>query len=145
MHILIAADHRGFTLKQELIAACASEGITLTECGSPALDPHDDYPDVANMLVEAMQKQSEPVRGIALCGSGIGICIAANRHKNIQAAVGHTPELLRRGCHDDHVNVLVLAADMTTLADALALVRVFLSTPPGTDERYVRRLKKMNV
>lgn len=131
----IAADHRGYALKQQLRDASY---IDLT----PDMTPGDDYPEVADRMVVAMQEPT--TRGILLCGSGAGIAIAANRHRGIRAAVGLTPIQVMAARRDDDINILVIAADFTTQQDAREMIEAFHNTPFSGEERHLRRIQEMD-
>lgn len=148
MTIYIGADHRGFALKATVAAALTGDGHDVIDVGAAVLDPADDYPDFARAVAEKVAAGTvggdADVRGIVICGSGFGMDIVANRCKGVRCALAMSPEHIRVGRHDDDVNVLSLAADFISSEQALAIVRMFLSTPFEKNEvRYARRIKKI--
>jgi ribose 5-phosphate isomerase B len=146
MKIFLAADHRGFHLKNQLKKYLSSAGYDLEICGDEGLDPDDDYPLLAQMVTHKILSDPEAdARGILICGSGQGMCIAANRSKGIRAALGFNRETIKASRNDDDVNVLCLSADMTESAQEFnVLVETFLNTPFANASRYVRRIKKID-
>ena len=143
MKLYIGADHRGFKLKQALIEWLQSQGHEVEDCGNTRLDPADDYPDYASYVAERVKNSSEDARGILLCGSGVGVSIAANKHKGIRAGLGINREQVASATEHDHINVLALAADFVTLDQAKEMVDVFLQTNYSPEERHVRRVGKI--
>jgi ribose 5-phosphate isomerase B len=149
MTIYLGADHRGFAMKEILKAMLTGDGYDVVDCGAAALDPSDDYPDYAKAVAEAVGKnsgvgdESDGDRGIVVCGSGIGIDIAANKFPGIRCALPAAPDQIYAARHDDNVNVLALAADFTDGETAKKIVKTFLSTPFEKEERYRRRIKKI--
>jgi len=150
MIIYLGADHRGFALKEKLKAALTNEAYTITDLGAAALDQNDDYPDYARAVAEAVGKNpsvgddNDGDRGILICGSGIGIDIAANKFPGIRCALSTLPDQIYAARHDDNVNVVAIAADFTDEATALKLVKTFIATPFGKEERYERRIEKIS-
>lgn len=139
MKIAIGSDHRGFALKKILLAVL--EGITLVDCGA-ASDERSDYPDFAHAVAQMiLDKKAEA--GILLCGTGIGMAMAANRNKGIYAGVCWNAEVACKAKADDHLNVLVLPADYISQADAIEIVAAWLDTEP-LGERHAERLAKID-
>ena len=136
MSILLAADHAGFALKE---AIRKNSGRSMRDL-TPKLVPGDDYPKAAKKLTSAMKKAD---RGILICGSGVGMCIAANRKKGIRAMVGHDEAEVRKAREHNDVNVLCLSGWNTPPAKALKLINAFLTTKAATAERHRRRLKQL--
>jgi ribose 5-phosphate isomerase B len=143
MVIYIGADHRGFYLKESLKQSLVREGYEVIDLGAPAEAPEDDYPDFAGAVAEKVSGAGNEVRGIVICGSGFGVDIVANKFKGVRSALAMSPEHIRAGRHDDDVNILSVAADFIPQDKALEIVHVFLSTPFGTEERFMRRTKKI--
>jgi ribose 5-phosphate isomerase B len=142
--IFLASDHRGFKLKEEIKSYLSSCGYTVSDCGNLVYDKDDDTNDFANKLAVGLNKESESL-GISFCGSGIGMALAANRHKGIRAAVAHTENETITACLHNHINVLSLPADIMSLDDAKKIVNAYLLSPRSTEERYVRRIKKLDL
>ncbi|MDO8463025.1 MAG: RpiB/LacA/LacB family sugar-phosphate isomerase [bacterium] len=142
MDIFIGADHRGFTLKAKLVAWLASQGHTVHDVGAEQYREDDDFPQYAAAVARAVAEQREAL-GVAICGSGGGASIAANKIVGARAVVVQSPELAEYARREDDVNVLALAADFTTFADARAITRAFIATPFDPVERHVRRLEQV--
>lgn len=137
MTLYLATDHRGRGLRDTLMERLR-ETYEVVAIGPRADD--DDYPDIAADLALTLGSD----RGVALCGSGVGIDIALNRHRGVRAALASSLEQVRAARHDDDANVLVLAADFADAEKALALIDVFLSTPFSGETRHSRRIKKLD-
>jgi len=138
--LLIASDHAGFDLKASLKAALEAKGHEIVDLG-----PNDttsvDYPDMANKLVEAIETRVAK-HGILICGTGIGIGIAANRHRNIRAATSHDVTTARLARAHNDANVLCLGARIVGQEVALDCVDAFLTTP-FEGGRHARRVDKL--
>jgi ribose 5-phosphate isomerase B len=143
MNIYIGADHRGFALKSRLEAELKNEGYTVIDVGDAKLVAEDDYTDFARAVAESVAQDTVNRRGIVICGSGFGVDIAANKVKEIRAALAMSSDHIYQGRHDDDVNVLALAADFVTEEDAEKIMKVFIATPAATDERYLRRQEEI--
>ncbi len=141
MDIYLAADHRGFALKQTVIQHLGRPPYHTIDCGNTVYDDSDDFVDYVVSLASRMV--DEQSRGIVICGSGCGVSLTANRFPHIRATVGWTVEQVTSDCHDDHVNVLALSADYVSVEQSLELVDCFLSAPWGDDARFLRRLEKL--
>jgi ribose 5-phosphate isomerase B len=143
MIIYIGADHRGFYLKETLKQALRIDGYELIDLGNAESDGGDDYPDFASAVAEKVAGTGEEVRGIVICGSGIGVDVVANKFSGVRSALAISADQIRAGRQDDDVNVLSLAADFIKPEDALNIARVFISTPFKKEERFSRRLGKI--
>jgi ribose 5-phosphate isomerase B len=143
MVIYFGADHRGFPLKQALIEFVKGMGYEVADMGAHAVDSGDDYPDFARAVAVEISRDPENRRGILICGSGIGMDITANKFRGVRSGLGFSTDQVYSGRHDDDINVLSLAADYVSPEDAQKIVRVFLTTPLGTEERRKRRLQKI--
>jgi ribose 5-phosphate isomerase B len=145
MKIYIGADHNGFTLKRQLLEYLQRNGYAVSDEGDIALDPQDDYPQFAARVVTAMKTSDDPnPRGLLICGSGQGICIAANRFKGIRAAVCDDPEEARSGRNDDDTNVLCLPARIVSLGQAETILKVWLDTGFAGAARFKRRIAELD-
>lgn len=142
MRIGIAADHGGFALKQALEARLRRVGHELVDFGAALLDPDDDYPSFVIPLAEAVAG-GRLERGIAICGSGVGACIAANKVAGCRAGLLHDPFSARQAVEDDDVNVMCLGARVIGEALARELVQVFLAARFSGEERHRRRLAQI--
>ncbi|HVM76687.1 MAG TPA: RpiB/LacA/LacB family sugar-phosphate isomerase [Candidatus Paceibacterota bacterium] len=143
MTIYLGADHRGFALKEHVKKMLHDEHRTVIDLGNAHYDANDDYPDFAKAVAEEVAKDPEGDRGIVICGSGAGVDIAANKIKGIRAVLAMSPHHVEAARHDDDVNVLALAADFVKEPDAMAIVDEFLKTEFDREEKYVRRVKKI--
>lgn len=142
MRIFIGADHRGFALKESIKQFLVSLTHDVVDCGNDRLDPNDDFPDFSFAVADGVA-QASGSRGIVVCGSGAGVVIASNKVAGIRAALAYSPEEITRNRQHDDINVLSLAADWTDEAKAKAIVTAFLTTAFLGEEKYVRRLKKI--
>jgi len=142
MRVGIAADHGGFLLKEQLMPALRNEGYELVDFGASHLDPSDDYPDFVIPLGKAVTR-GDIERGVTLCGSGVGACIAANKVPGVRAALITDVFSAHQGVEDDDMNVICLGARVVGYALALELIRVFLKARFIGAERHRRRLAKV--
>jgi ribose 5-phosphate isomerase B len=140
MTVAFAADHAGFDMKQWLVAALSEDGHELVDLGTNNREPVD-YPDYARALGEAILG-GRAERGILVCGSGVGACVAANKMKGIRAGTCHDTYSGHQGVEHDDMNVLCLGARVIGTAPALEIVRAFLAARFSNDERHVRRVAK---
>jgi ribose 5-phosphate isomerase B len=138
----IAADHGGFELKVQLIASLKAAGYEVVDFGAYELDIGDDYPDFVVPLARAVAK-GEVVRGLAICGSGVGACIAANKIPGVRAALITDSFSAHQGVEDDDMNVMCLGGRVTGDALSLELVWTFLNAHFIENERFRRRLAKV--
>lgn len=143
MRVGFATDHAGFELKRELCQGAKAEGYDIVDFGAFRYDAKDDYPDYVFPLAEAIRRE-EVERGIALCGSGIGVCIAANKVAGVRAAVAHDALSVRQGVEDDDLNLLCLGSYVVEPQQAINLVSVFLSAQFSGADRYRRRIQKIS-
>jgi ribose 5-phosphate isomerase B len=141
-HIGIAADHGGFELKVQLIAALKEIGYEVEDFGADELVLDDDYPDFVVPLAIAVAR-GEVVRGLAICGSGVGACVAANKVHGVRAALITDYFSAHQGVEDDDMNVMCLGGLVTGFALSWDLVRTFLNAHFMGDERFKRRLAKV--
>lgn len=139
MKVFIGADHNGFELKNQLVAYLKSKNIDVEDMGAYELDPLDDFPVFAKRVATQVQKNYKDDRGIVLCGSGIGVAVAANRFKHIRCALGFDPTQIQHGRENDHINMLALPSDYVSLEQAQQYVDLFLETPIKPEEKYFRR------
>jgi ribose 5-phosphate isomerase B len=142
MHIGIAADHGGFELKVQLAAVLAAAGYKVTDFGAHELTPGDDYPDFVGPLARAVAR-GDVARGLAICGSGVGACVAANKVSGVRAALITDAFSAHQGVEDDDMNVMCLGGRVTGSALSLDLVRIFLNARFKGAERFSRRLEKV--
>lgn len=144
MRIGIAADHGGFTLKEHLISALRAAGHEVTDFGAHKKVTGDDYPDFVVPLAKSLAR-GEVDRGIAVCGSGVGACVAANKVAGIRAALITDSFSAHQGVEDDDMNIICLGGWVTGYALSWDLVKIFLNAQFKGDERFMRRLAKITV
>ena len=138
----IAADHGGFSLKEEVRTALESAGHTIVDYGAFEMQEDDDYPDFVIPLARAVAT-GQVERGIAVCGSGVGAAIAANKIPGVRAALVHETFSAHQGVEDDNMNVICLGGRVIALAMALELIHAFLRAKFSGAERHKRRLAKV--
>ena len=143
MLIYIGADHRGFKLKESLKIYLKESGYEVIDVGNSKYDENDDYPDFVSLAARKISLDPVNSRGILICGSGVGVDIAANKYKNVRSALVSTSDQAMASRHDDNTNILSLAADFIAEEDAKQIVSVWLQTEFAGDERYLRRLEKI--
>lgn len=142
MRIGIAADHGGFALKVQVGESLRSWGYEVEDFGALDLDPADDYPDFVVPLARAVAEKKVD-RGVALCGSGVGAAVAANKVAGVRAGLIHDVYSAHQGVEDDGMNVICLGGKVIGSALALELVRTFLAAHFSGAERHARRITKV--
>jgi len=142
MRVGIATDHGGFGLKEEMVAQLRAAGHEVLDLGAYSLDPVDDYPDVVIPLAQAVVT-GKVDRGVAICGSGVGASVCANKVSGIRAALIHDHFSARQGVEDDHMNVLCMGGRTVGPAVAWDLVQTFLAAEFSQAPRHLRRLGKI--
>lgn len=141
MRIALGADHRGFALKQYLCRRLERQGHRVLDCGTDSTEPVD-YPDIAQKVARSVAAR-RAARGILVCGSGIGMTIAANRFAGVRAAPAGDLRRARLSRRHNDANILCLGADFTAPAQAAKIVRVWLCTP-FAGGRHRRRVQKLD-
>jgi ribose 5-phosphate isomerase B len=145
MKIYLGADHNGFELKRTLLEELTAAGYQVVDEGDKQLKPEDDYPEFASRVVLAMKASDDKdPRGILICGSGQGMCIAANRYKGIRACLINDLEEARAARNDDDCNVLCLPARYISTEEAIKLAEAWLETPFAGAPRFIRRIKELD-
>jgi ribose 5-phosphate isomerase B len=144
MRIGIAADHGGFELKKLVKEALVSAGYNVKDFGAHKLVIGDDYPDFVVPLARAVAK-GDINRGIAICASGVGACVAANKIPGIRAALITDSFSAHQGVEDDDMNVMCLGGQVTGNSLSLELVFTFLKATFKSEERFKRRLRKVEL
>lgn len=142
MKIGMAADHGGFELKTRLAEELLGLGHIITDFGADSFEPGDDYPDFVIPLAKAVAS-GKIERGIAVCGSGVGAAIAANKTANVRAALIVDCFSARQGVEDDDMNIICLGGRVVGYNLALELINTFLSARYLGSERFQRRLDKI--
>jgi len=138
--VFLASDHAGFVLKQKISKFLISKGINILDLGTKN-SSSVDYPDFAHLLAKKMKAENNNI-GILVCGSGIGMSMAANRHKNIRAALCHNIKSAKLSRMHNNANVIAIGSRLTKKELALKCVKVFLKTP-FDGGRHLRRIKKI--
>ncbi len=142
MRVGIAADHGGFELKRQLSDRLRDLGHEVVDFGAFELAPGDDYPDFVAPLAQAVAA-GQVARGLAICGSGVGACVAANKVPGVRAALITDVFSAHQGVEDDDMNVMCLGGRVTGPALAWDLVKTFLEAQYRPSERFQRRLQKI--
>jgi len=142
MRVGIATDHGGFTLKEDLLARLRSAGHQVVDFGALAVDPGDDFPDFVTPLARAVADGTVE-RGIAVCGSGVGAAVCANKVRGVRAALIGDHFSARQGVEDDHMNIICMGGRVVGPFLAWDMVEAFLAAKYGQAERYLRRLDKI--
>jgi ribose 5-phosphate isomerase B len=142
--LVISSDHAGFALKEEVRANLAAAGHEMVDLGAFKCDPEDDYPDFAVLVGEAI-KSGVARRGILICGSGVGVCVAANKIPGIRAGICHDTYSAHQGVEHDDMNVLVMGARIIGSALAFELTHAFVgATFQAQERRFKRRFDKVH-
>ena len=144
MKIGIAADHGGYELKNIIQSFLKDEGYEVKDYGAFKLDTADDYPDFIIPLAQSVATK-EVARGVAVCGSGVGAAIAANKIACVRAALINDNFSAHQGVEDDNMNLICLGGRVTGFAAAQELIMAFLKAEFSGLERHKRRLKKIEV
>lgn len=142
MKIAIGGDHAGFDLKNELRVFTESLGHEVVDLGAEKYDPLDDYPDFAYAVAKSVA-DGESVRGILICGSGVGASIAANKVLHVRASVACEPYSAHQGVEHDDMNVVVVGSRVTGVEVAKEIVKAFVGASFSGEERHIRRLNKV--
>lgn len=142
MRVAVGADHGGFPLKEPIIHVLRSDGHEVLDLGTFSGDPVD-YPDYSEAVGRAVI-QGKADRGVLICGSGVGACVAANKIPGIRAGLCHDTYSAHQGVEHDDMNVLCLGARIVGPKLAEELVRAFLKARFSGEERHVRRLSKVS-
>ncbi len=144
MKIYIGSDHNGFEDKQRLINDLRQAGHEVVDEGDKQAQPEDDYPQFAGRVVSALLADGGEARGILICASGQGMCMAANRFKGIRASLCWNVEEARAARNDDDSNVLCLAARYLKDDEMEAVTNAWLATPFAGAPRFSRRIKELD-
>ncbi len=143
MVIYIGADHRGFEIKKALLEKLKYEGYPVVDAGDDVLNEDDDYVDYAVRVAERVSVDYERNRGILICGSGVGMCVAANKFLNVRAALVSSSDQAYDSRTDDDTNVLCLGSNYMDAAQATKIALTWLQTPFSDEVRHRRRLEKI--
>lgn len=138
MQVLLGADHAGFALKKELIERLHRAGYAVHDMGAHAFDPDDDYPYIAQTVAREVVRV-RTARAVLICGSGVGMCIAANRVKGARAVVAHSArEIVLSRLHNG-TNILCVSARLMSHKRVWRLVKMWLRAPISQETRHARR------
>ncbi len=143
MLIFVAADHRGFQLKESLKDFLKSSGYEVIDIGNDKRDLEDDYPDFAYLAAREVAQDTENRRGIVFCGSGAGMDIVSNKIRGIRSVLAFNKEQAVASRKDDDTNILSLPADYVAETDAKEISIAWLSAKFSGEEKYVRRIQKI--
>ena len=141
LKIALGADHGGLTLKNELVTRL-EETYEILDLGANTFDPNDDYPDFA-LAVSGAVASGQANRGILVCGSGVGACIAANKVPGVRACLCHDTYSAHQGVEHDDMNILCLGSRVIGIELAMELVKAFLNAIFSGETRHRRRLTKV--
>lgn len=139
--VYVGSDHRGWQLKTQIVESLRENGTEVTELGKSDYDSDDDYADIAFELGEKVV--SNKGLGILICSSGVGVSVAANKVQGVRAGLCMNEKQAVLARNDDDINILCLSADMLDEEENMAIVRSFLNTTFSSDERFIRRIKKI--
>ncbi len=142
MRVGIATDHGGFGLKEEIVTRLRAAGHEVVDFGAHSLIAGDDYPDFVIPLARAVAAGTVE-RGVAICGSGVGAAVCANKVPGVRAGLIQDHFSARQGVEDDHMNVLCMGGRVVGLEVAWDLVQTFLAAAFSQAERHLRRLSKV--
>lgn len=138
MKVFIGADHRGYALKQKIMKHF--EEVEWIDVGAYELAPEDDYTTYSFALAENLKNNTD-LKGILICGSGVGVCLAAGIYPHVRCGLGFRRDQVVSARMDDDINVLSLAADYTDVEEVFAMIEAFLQTPFDSAPRHVDRLQ----
>jgi ribose 5-phosphate isomerase B len=142
MRVGIATDHGGFALKEELVARLRAAGHDVVDFGADKMSPDDDYPDYVIPLAQAVAAGTVE-RGVAVCGSGVGASVCANKVPGVRAGLIQDHFSARQGVEDDHMNIICLGGRTVGSSVAWDLVQTFLAAEFSQAPRHLRRLSKV--
>ncbi len=145
MKLYIGADHRGFESKTRIKDFLTQANLWIKDVGDDRMEPDDDFPQFAGRCASEVLGSDDPhARGILICGSGQGMCMAANRFKGIRAVLAHDKEAARSSRTDDDSNVICFPADVVERGDWQDILMTWLDTPFAGAPRYARRIKQLD-
>ncbi|MBI3385006.1 RpiB/LacA/LacB family sugar-phosphate isomerase [Candidatus Gottesmanbacteria bacterium] len=140
--LYLGADHRGFKLKEFLKKHLEEKGIPYQDLGNTIFDPDDDDVDFAEKVAKKVAGESSS-KGILICGSGVSVCVAANKINGIRCGQVFSPEMAKHAREHDDINILALAGDVLEEKVAGQIMEKFLNTDFSNKERYLRRINKI--
>lgn len=140
--IYIGSDHAGLALKDEIQKYLKSQNHKVVDLGVFAAEPPSDYPDIAHEVAEKV-RENDGSCGILVCGTGVGMCMAANKTPGIRAAVCESEKTVEMSRRHNDANVLCMGGRVIQMELAKKLVDIFLKTPFEAEERHIRRVEKI--
>lgn len=143
MIIYLGADHRGFSLKEQIKMFLLENGWSVRDAGAKSVVPDDDYVDYAKDVASKVSADPTGARGILFCANGVGMDIVANKFNQVRSVLGISPDHVLTSREDDDTNVLSIAADYTDLETTKKMISVWLQSPFSGEERHKRRLEKV--
>lgn len=141
--IYIGSDHAGLQLKERIKNMLEHDGYVVHDEGNHEYEQTDDFPDFAEKVAQKVAK-GRTARGILCCANGVGMCIAANRVPGVRAVRARSKDIIEEAVCDNDVNVLCLGQDKVSMKEGEDLVRAFLAAKFCPEERYQRRIKKLD-
>ena len=142
LKIAIGGDHAGFELKKLICEHLGERGHDVLDVGALEFDGKDDYPDFARLVAETLM-EGKAERGILICGSGVGVCIAVNKHPGLRAGICHDTYSAAQGVEHDNMNVLCIGERVVGPALAREVVEAFLGAEFAAEGRHQRRYEKV--
>lgn len=143
LKIYIGADHRGFHLKEEIVKWLRGKGFEIEDMGAHEFNENDDYSDYAHKIAEEVNLGRG--YGILICGSGQGMSMAANKHKSVRASLCWDAKSAKAAKNDSDANILVLPADFINTSEAIEITKTWLEAPFLSEEKYMRRIDKIEI
>jgi ribose 5-phosphate isomerase B len=143
MLIYLGADHRGFELKEKIKEFLTERAYPISDLSLATLTPDDDYPEIAKKVAEKVSIDFDRSKAILICGSGVGMCITANKYPNVRASLNFSADQAYDSRKEDDANILCLASGHTSVEEALKIITAWLQTPFSDEERHRRRLRQI--
>jgi len=139
--IYVGADHRGLSFKKKIVEFLRDEEYKVKDMGPLKYNEDDDYTDISIKLAETVVREN--TKGILICGSGVGVCVAANKVDNVRAALCTSEKQARMAREDSDANILCLSADLIDEETNFKIIKTFLETVFACEERFIRRINKI--
>ncbi len=144
MKVFLGSDHNGYAAKNDIFGYLSTREIDVEDVSSKELNPDDDFPTFAQLAATKLLGSDDDARAILLCGSGQGMCMAANRFKGIRACLGYNHNSVVSARNDDDANVLCLPANELSQTEMRKLTDLFLETEFDGAARFKRRIQEMD-
>jgi len=141
--LYLGSDHNGVYLKKKIGEFLSTEKIEFEDLGANEVNITDDYPDIAQKISQKVLENEEN-RGILICKSGQGVCIASNRFKNIRAGQAFNEEMAETGRNDDDLNILCLSSQWQNEEQSKKIIKKFIETKFNQQEKFIRRINKLD-